>query len=161
MSENFVENYISTCLLAGKTSIVDICAAARAEIDEIEEDLKKMEERRTRQSNLRALLRQMGMDTVKREKVVSSIINTSRPFAELDPYLQETCVKICNFIDKMDRETTTNRELMDSVASPEENKAVLISIKWLFENGIISRNDSLTREIKKGANWSSRPQAKV
>lgn len=158
MSDNFVESYISSCLAAGKTSLADICNSAKLEIDSIDQELKKAEELRTRQGNLRALLRQMGVEASKREKVVSSIINTGRPFQELDPYLQETCIKICKFIEDLKQETTTNREIMDSVATPEENKAVLISIKWLFENGIVSRNEnSYTREIQKGPNWSSRP----
>jgi len=159
MQDNFVQEYIKKCVSQGKQSVGDICNFAKEEILTIDEDLKKMEVLRSRQTSLRALLKQMGVEPTKRAQPVSSIINTGQPFADLDPFMQNMCIAICNFVEKINR-STTSREIMDNVSKPEENKTALISIKWLWENGCFSRDEN-TREIKIGNNWENRPKEKA
>ena len=75
MQNNFVQEYIKNCVSKGKQSISEICNVAKEEILTIDEDLKKMEALRSRQTALRALLKQMGVEPAKRAQPISSIIN--------------------------------------------------------------------------------------
>lgn len=158
MSDAFVANYILSCVAKGKPTLPEICLLAKAEVGLIDEELKKLDALRTKQINLRALLRQLGQETEKKPPVSSAIINTSIPFAELPLSIQNIACKICNFVEAVKREVT-NREIMEEVAEPEDHKEVLIAIKWLWDNEIIHRNEqSHQREISTGSKWNQRPQ---
>lgn len=156
---DFVNDYIDNCIRAGKTTPTDICDVAQKEILLLDDEMKKIEEIRARQSNLRAVIRQLGGGEInKRAKKAPMIVDPLLTETDLDPYLHEMCIKICDFIDKQHPKMLKPREVMDAVSSLEENKIVLTAIKWLWDHGIIDRKeDSLVREISKGKNWNERP----
>lgn len=157
---DFVNEYIATCIQSGKINPSDICTAAQQEISSLEEEVKKIEAIRTRQINLKAVIRQLGGEGAKRAKKAPMIVDPLMTEADLDPYLHEICVKVCDFIEVQAPKQLKPREIMDAVSSLEENKIVLTAIKWLWDHGIIERREeSLLREISKGKNWVQRPGA--
>ena len=159
MSQDFINEFIATCISQGKTSPVDICSVAKEEIISLDQEMKKIEALRTRQSYLRAVVRQLGGAEVnKRAKRAPVVVDSQLKENELDSYIREMCVKICDHIDQQYPKQLKPREIMDAISSLEENKAVLTAIKWLHDNGSIDRReDSFSREIFKGKNWDQRP----
>lgn len=160
MSQEFINEFITTCIQNGKTSPIDICAVAKEEILSLDQEMKKIEDLRVRQSNLRAVVRQLGGTEVnKRAKRAPIIVDSQLKENELDQYIREMCVKICDYIESQYPKQLKPREIMDAVSSLEENKAVLTAIKWLHDNSIIDRReDSFSREILKGKDWDLRPK---
>jgi hypothetical protein len=156
---NFADQYIAFCIEQGKTTPTDICQTAQAEIVSLEEEIKKIELIRTRQSNLRNVIRQLGgLEVTKRAKKAPMIVDPLLNESELDPYVRQVCVKVCRYIDAQHPKKLKPRDIMDAVASLEENKIVLTAIKWLWDHAIIERQEnSLVREISKGKNWHERP----
>lgn len=159
---DFVNEYISTCIQNGKTTPTDICEEASKEILSLDEEIKKIESIRSRQSNLRSVIRQLGGgEVVKRAKKAPMVVDPLLSESELDSYVHEICVKICDYIEKTHPVKLKPREIMDAVSSLEENKIVLTGIKWLWDHGVIEREEnSLVREISKGKNWNERPVSK-
>lgn len=159
---DFINDYIASCIQAGKMNPVDIREAAEKEILSLEEEVKKIEAIKTRQSNLRAVVRQFGGgEATKRAKRAPMVVDPLLTENDLDPLVHEICVKICDFIESQHPKTLKPREIMDAVSSLEENKIVLTAIKWLWDHGVVERKeDSLAREISKGKNWNERPTRK-
>lgn len=155
----FINEYIAACIEQGKTTPVDICESARTEIFSLEEEIKKIEAIRTRQSNLRAVIRQLGgTEVIKRAKKAPMIVDPLITEQELDSYVRQMCIKVCDYIEAEYPKKLRPRDIMDGVASLEENKIVLTAIKWLWDHAIIERQEnSLVREISKGKNWDTRP----
>jgi hypothetical protein len=145
------------CIKNGKITPFDMCQEAKTEILTLEEEVKKIEGIRTRQSNLRAVIRQLGgVEVVKKTKRAPTIIDSSITEKDLDPYIRDMCAKVCNFIESSG--PVGPRQIMDAVASVDERKLVIVSIKWLWDQSIITRDEgSLVREISKGKSWDKRP----
>ena len=102
------------------------------------------------------MLKNLGLEE-KKQKQISAITNTAAKFEDLDNLIQDMCRKICDYLDLVNS-PVTNRQIMNEISSIEENRLVLLSIKWLWEQGIITKNEqSLAREIVKGPNWGKRP----
>ena len=156
MNEDFAQNYIDDCVKQGKTSLQAISQHAEEEISKIDSELKVIEQLRTRQNAIRAMLKNLGLEE-KKQKQISAITNTAAKFEDLDNLIQDMCRKICDYLDLVNS-PVTNRQIMNEISSIEENRLVLLSIKWLWEQGIITKNEqSLAREIVKGPNWGKRP----
>lgn len=158
MSEQFVANYIEIQISKGKSTPKDICVEAQEEIEALDREIKKIEKLRTRQNNLHSVIRQLGGQDLKRDPKKIITIDSSVSEDELDSYLKTFCIKICDFIEKCSGPTNP-REIMDEVGSLQENKITYTAIKWLLEQGIISRLDNgPNRFIVQGENWSNRPK---
>jgi hypothetical protein len=156
---DFSNEYIASCIEQGKTTPVDICESARKEISSLEEEIKKIEIIRTRQSGLRSVIRQLGgVEVIKKTKRAPMIVDPLITEQQLDPYVKQVCVKVCDYIETQHPLKLKPRDIMDAVASLEENRFVLTAIKWLWDHAIIERQEnSLVREISKGKNWNQRP----
>lgn len=158
---DFTNDFIASCIQAGKLTPEDICQAAQREISSLEEEIKKIEALRLRQTSLRAVIRQLGggESTNKRTKKAPMVVDPLQSEQDLDPYIRQMCIKICDFIEAKHPQMLKPREIMDAVSSLEENKIVLTAIKWLWDHGVLERKeDSTAREISKGKNWDTRPQ---
>lgn len=158
MQENFIDLYVSSCISSGISTPTEICKAAKEEISSLEEEVKKIEAIRERQTNLRSLIRQLGGNEIKRNKKSPIVSISLISEKDLDPFIRDMCVKICNYIEEKNPKKLKPREIMDAVSSLEDNKIVLTAIKWLWDQGIVEREEnSISREISQGKNWANKP----
>jgi ATP phosphoribosyltransferase len=144
--ETFVADFIAICTSSGITSTKDICRHAKKMIESLEVEISKSEPLRTEQSKLRMVIRQLqghSHKVLKRPGTVTNFIVN-----------EKMCADICDFIEKNER--ATPRDIMDSVASIEENLSVYSAIKWLTERGVIKREKN-GMVIVIGSNWDDRP----
>jgi len=150
----FMADYILSCINAGKNSVSDICSGAETESQQIERQIKEIEQLRARQNKLDNIVRQLKGYSVKDRSVkTSSLIDISNS-KDLAPNISDLCIKICQYIE--DNRTATPRDLMENVSSVDENFAVYSSIKLLADGGIIKRS-GIERAIVPGDNWKNRP----
>jgi hypothetical protein len=138
----FVVKFISDSVKDGKQPV----DAAISEISNIDQQLHAVEDLKLRRLGLMAVLDHLGDSTYK--KVYQIKVEGSddvEPSQELDG-LKE---KIISAIDK--NGPMTVRELIQSVASYEQDSLVLRVVKLLGEEEMITRDDN--GNIQKGANW--------
>lgn len=155
MSGEFLSNYISECLGNGIVSTEGICNNAESEILKIDIELKQFDILKEKQAKLRSIVKQLGGIKYKDYDTKSIVSDFSIPESKLDSKFKEFCVKICNFMDAKNSGIMP-REIMDGVASIEDNPYVYSAIKWLAERNIIMR-EADTRLIIKGKDWENRP----
>jgi Fe-S-cluster formation regulator IscX/YfhJ len=158
-SEDFLAQFIDSCIAKGYASPAAMCQEAQAEIDTIEEKLKEIEPLRIRQSNLRQIIRQFGGGTeTKRAKKAPMVVDLSQE--NLDPNLQEICGKICDLIAEKDPELLNPYQIRDAVVTLENNRIAYAAIKSLWDRGIIQRLEQDNQVlITKGPKWNERPTA--
>ena len=160
MFEVFMSDFIKQCIADGKNSPGEICEVANEKIDELDIEIKKIELLRTRQSNLRTVIRRLGgeIQTKCKPKHSSIKMDFSASEDKLNSSIRDLCIKICKFMENSKRATV--RDIMDSVANIEESTSVFMSIKWLADKGILSRDEtSSERVVILGDSWENRPTA--
>ena len=146
----FMADFILQCVKQGKNSVLDICKCAEKEAEQIELEIKRIESLQIKRSKLNNIVRQFKGYHSK-DKIIKI---DDYPADSLTPNMSEMCIKICDYLAENNQ--TTPRELMDNVASVDDNFVVYSSIKLLTDNGIIKRS-GLERNIIAGDNWKNRP----
>lgn len=156
-SEEFLAEFIDTCIKNNCASPAAMCQFAQKEIDEIEDKIKVIEGLRARQSNLRQIIKQWSVtDGTKKAKKAPMITDFSKD--DVDPHLQQICVKICDFIELRSPDKLTPYQIRDAVVSLEDHKTGYAAIKSLWDRGIIQRYDQgKIALISKGSKWNERP----
>lgn len=154
---SFLEEYTDLCIKKGQITPAQIISQAREDLLSLEEEVKKIEILKERQLSLRSIIRSLGGKENNQKKKVS--IKSFDSSSELTGELKQICIKVCDFIEIKDPQPQKPRDIMDNVSSLEENKIVLMAIKYLWDHAILERNEkSLSREISKGKNWGNRPR---
>lgn len=160
--QDFLRSFMTDCIQNGHKSTQEMCEQALCQIDVLEEEIKKTDLLRAKQTQLRTTIRLLGGSEIKRIKKKPMMVDASLSAEQLDPYMHEVCFKICGYIEQCDPKQVTVREINEGIQIPmTEFKAVLTGIKWLWDRGIIARNEeTLSREISRGPNWDQRPSLK-
>src|SRR6188472_2000521 len=115
--ENFVDEFISDCILKGKKSQKDICAVALEEMHQIDEKLRESNKLRIRLKNLKQVLRDLGHDSIKKARTNEDVkILTDIDNIENSPYW-EMMISICEFVDKNDGKSVTSRDIINTIGS--------------------------------------------
>lgn len=151
MFGEFVASYIKKCIEEGVCGPADILARAEREICNIDQEINKIDNLRSRQNKLRAVVKHMGGD-VNTNKPTESNIDFSTPWDSLESSYKVWCVAIVEYVNKHNEKKP--REIMEGVASYSEQKVVYSAIKWLHNHGVIARNE-LDRKIIRGSKWDS------
>lgn len=151
MSKEFVAEYIQACLLKGVQSIPDIRQEAEDEISKINEEISKIEDLKTRQGKLRAVIKHLG-GGVSKKREVAKTMDFSMKWDNLDSGFQELCLDICRLV--VENHNLTPREIMNTVSDPREHTVMYSAIKWLDYNNVIGREMTDDgRLIVKGSAW--------
>ena len=156
-SEEFLSSFIDNCIEKGQTSPTAMCNEAQKEIDLIEEELKKIEALRMRQSSLRQIIRQFsGAEPAKRAKKAPMITDLSKD--SLDPQIRDICIKVCELVESKAPTKLTPYQIRDAVVSLENHMVAYAAIKSLWDRGVIQRLDEGPSVlISKGPKWNERP----
>jgi hypothetical protein len=148
MSGEFMAKFIGDCLKEGQITPEEICASAVERVNIVDERMKEIESLRVEKTNLLGIIRQLGG---KNKKDVERM-DFSIPEEKLGDYRRGLCVKICDFVES--HPVSTPSQIIDTVASMEEQKNVFASIQWLAMRDIISRDEN--RRVIKGTSWDRR-----
>ncbi len=143
----FTALFIKDCVKRGIVNSNDICKLAEDKIKNIEQEILKIENLKSEQVKYRMIIKQLCRHVTDTS---AGTFNFNISFSEMSDYNKDLCIKICKFIN--DKQKTNPREIMDSVASVEENIIVYSMIKWLTDKNIINRTGS-DRIIEKGNEW--------
>lgn len=160
--QEFLKTFMSECVEKGHKSTQEICEQALNQIDLLDEEIKKSDLLRAKQIKLRMVIKFLGGNEIKKARKKIPTIDFSVSADQLDSYMYQVCVKICNYIEQKIPTQITVREISEGVGLVAGDfKAVLTAIKWLWDRGIIARNEeTLRREISLGPNWEQRPLSK-
>lgn len=140
---NFTQSFINECIKNNKSNLNDIISQAELEIKEIDTDLKKMENLRTRQINLRTMLRQLGSSKKKADPSVTE---------ENDPQVIKAEESVLVYLRAMSsRNNFSVRDILDAAGQEDDSKIVLIAIKNLICRQILLRNPE--GSLIRGSNW--------
>lgn len=162
---DFVEQYISDCIEDGVNSPKDICHHVLKEIAEVDKILAQQNQLRTKRANLQKVLRNFNHESLKKPRKNTILVNPDVADEDLDPSYKNLLVNVCDFIKESSRPVMP-REIMDSMMMQnvvdcdyvdDKQRCVYMSIKWLLDKGIVSRNDT-DRSIFPGENWNHRPE---
>lgn len=161
MDQVFIANFVDTCIDQGSVAPDQMIEKAKNKISELDIEIKKLEELRLLQYNYRDVIRHLGgaleSPKTKRKKALKMDVKTT--ITELDDYLKDFCILICDKIEGAENPISM-RDMGDLIAPREEYAGVLAAIKWLFGQGIISRQEtSPNRELIQGVNWDKRPKS--
>jgi len=154
MPVEFVADYVQECLSKGVQLPADIRKCAEDEISKINESIQKIEELRGRQSNLRAVIRQLG-GGAKVKKTSAETMDFSMSWEDLIEPFQALCTSICTHLSSQNKDQFP-RDIMNLVSDIRDQKAVYSAIKWLEHNEVIDRkNTDDGRAIVKGKRWDA------
>jgi hypothetical protein len=156
--QDYVEFFMESCIDKGIQSPKDICDKALSRMNEIRTELEKENKLRIELRNLSKVLRHFGVQDTKRKRRKRSVISTASIIADMDPSYIDLIVDICDFIDKSPQDTMTPRKIMNNVGSLEDNSDVYLAIKWLCDNGVLTRAED--RSLLPGEKWAERPTEK-
>lgn len=148
-----VQSHIDNCIKNGITNFFEICELAKQRITEIDKQLKASEKLRHERLTLINVLKSLGDESVGKKHRTSSDI----PQMNLDDNSEEAKeirAKICQVLEE--KGPLTNRELIDEVASHQEDFKVIRCLKYLAAQEIVARDNSMERKIIPGTNWNSR-----
>lgn len=127
----------------------DVVKYARQEINEIQAELKKMDELRFRQILLLSVINQYE-DPKSRKSTI--------PIPDLgddSDEQRELRVKICKLIEE--NGPLTNREIINKIADYQKDSQVILAIKWLGEHNIVKRQqEGSETKIGTGDKWEDR-----
>jgi len=118
-------------------------------IEEINKSLQQADKLRVEKIHLTRILKEL------KDNPSSPRPNVVLPSLELDDNSREQLliqVKICKAISDKPK---SNRELINEIASYEQDRTVIRAIKTLGEKGIVCRNAN--KEVAPGENWDQRP----
>lgn len=162
MTDDFVEKYISDCIERGICTPKDICNHVLERIDEIDKELIQQNGIRQEKTSLQAVLRTFNHESFKKpKKTKSPMINLDVEEDDLEPSYKNLLAGICEFMENQKRPVMP-REIIDGMFSKcdgsvdNKQRSIYMSIKWLLDKGIVSRNDE-DRSISMGKNWEKRP----
>lgn len=151
--EEFIELFIEKCIDNDVSSHKGICDEALKRINEIRLIIDKENKLRLELKNLERVLRYLGYQEAK-SKRKKKVINNGGSLFSNDPSYINLIGSICNFIETSD-EKVTPRTIMNNVGDLEDNTNVYMAIKWLCDNGILTRTDD--RLLVPGEKWEDRP----
>lgn len=153
-SANFVAEYIQECIQQGVQNPPEMRSRAEKEINEIEEELRKISALRERQKNLRAVIKNLGgFNRARPEKVM----DFTTPEKDLSPEFRSLCVKICEEVEKSVPQGVPASRVIHEITTVKEHKSGYSAVKWLGTRGIIKRDEN--RLIIPGPQWEDRPIA--
>lgn len=159
IEDDFVENFISICLEKGITNMADICSKAIERRDEIDKRLEEILILREERDNLQKVLRSLNHEESRKGRrskppIVNMSIGNDDSEVTFTPLLKD----ICKAVEESTR-PLSSREIITKVWDGQDPTPVYMGIKYLFERGILKRNND--RAIEAGNNWNSRPINKV
>lgn len=149
--DNFIEEYINSCVTLGVVSPKKICEKVLEELDIINKELATSNDLRIKRKNLINILKSFEHESVQKFKKTNNILNES--IDSDNPSYKEYLINICSFIEKKEK-NVSKREIMDHVGGLEQNQIVYMAIKWLCDRGILITNED--RTLSKGENWNLR-----
>ncbi len=150
---DYLSNFMQECIEKNKSSIPDIIKTAQFRLNEINEEYEKINNLKKEEKILRSLIKQFGGDT-KQEHVSFSDLDSS--FKSLDSEIQHICHLIIDFFEE--QKESNVKDIIEAVSDLEHTKYVLMSLKYLLDNRILSRCES-TRKIFKGDLWEEREKS--
>lgn len=158
MSEEFVEQYVDDCFDAGVVKPDDICKKALEDISDIDKQLEEYKTLRTRRNNLVKVLRAFNHEEGKARgrRARAPMINPDVADVDSDPSYKDVLVDICNIIEEYDRAVSMREVISKSKFDTEDATPLYQAMKWLFNRGIVKRNED--RSIESGPKWDERPQ---
>lgn len=151
MSNDFVKNYIDSCVKQGIVSPDAMAKLASSQVEDLEKKIQELESLRAEQSNLKLVIKRLGKELPKKKIELKNIINHQ---IDLDEYTKDLCHQICNLF--LDENPITPRQIMDSTVGVVSNSQAYLAIKYLQDNGILKRTPNNLGLIR-GQNWSNRP----
>jgi hypothetical protein len=159
-SEDFLNEYINTCISEGTSSPKDICQKALNEIQELNKQIAEANALRIKVKNLHFVLRNFNHESTRKQRrnnIVTAMNNTLNNNIE-DISYKALIINICEYFENIE-ESVTPRVIMDTLCGVEQNAAVYMAIKWLCDRGILTRNED--RTLNKGLNWEMRPMNEI
>ena len=131
---NFIEEFTNSCIAKGKITPIQMIEFAKEEIFTIDNEIKKIENLKSKQSSLKGFIRQLGGSAgkIKPPVLIKKIEN--------DEMLKQMCARVCAYIELKYPQSLTPREILDYIGS-DQNKLVLTAILWLW-------NEKLFKEMK-------------
>jgi hypothetical protein len=156
LEDDFVENFIESCIVKGVKKQQDICNLALKEIQENDEKLRESNKLRIRNKNLKKVLRELGHESLKRPVSNEEI----RIFENLndieDSAYHDLMINICGFVELNIDKSITSRDLINDLGSGFSEKEIYMCLKNLYDAGILTRSGNKERNIVFGPNWNKR-----
>lgn len=158
MSEEFVEQYVDSCFDEGIVKPDDICKKALDDIAELDNQLEEYKTLRIRRNNLIQVLRAFNHEEGKSRgrRARAPMINPEVTDVDHDPSYKDVLVDICNAISEYNRPVTMREVIIKSKYDTEDTTPLYQAMKWLFNQGIVKRNED--RSVEPGPKWNDRPQ---
>jgi len=157
MSEEFVEEYVDSCFDAGIVKPDQICQKVLEDIDAIDKRLEEYKTLRNKRNNLVKVLRAFNHAEGKNRgrRARAPMINPDVADVDNDPSYKDVLVDICNTIEEYDRSVTMREVISKSKFDTEDATPLYQAMKWLFNRGIVKRNED--RSVEPGPKWNERP----
>lgn len=158
MSNQFVADYIQSCLSKGVNSPTDMRNMAIEELKKVTEELAKKDALKTRQSNLNAVVRNLGGGSHNQEPEPRP--NFSVPEDQITSEFRTLLIEVCKAVQRSDTSAVRSGDLVDELSIklgilPQNRSSINLAIKWLGVRRIIDRNDD--RMLILGSKWRNRP----
>lgn len=160
LEDDFVEDFIESCIIKGVKKQQEICNLALKEIQENDEKLRESNKLRIRNKNLKKVLRELGHESLK--KPISN--EEVKKFENLNDIeysvYQDLMVNICDFVESNVDKLVTSRDLVNDLSSAFSEKEVYMCLKNLYDAGILARSGNKERNIVLGPNWDQKFELK-
>ncbi len=147
------QSFLNNCISNGNSSIKQICDAILDEVKLLQKEIDDLDaqkqEKINKQKELNLLFKQISGAAQNR----INFINIK--FESLQDFLQDMIYNICEIIEKC--EETSAKSLIDKF-SIREQKIIFSSLKWLWDEEIIDRQNTV---FIKGKKWGKKPERKV
>lgn len=150
MQDDFFDNYIVDSIKNGYASPREICNRALMELDEIDKKIRETNNLRIRYKNLKQVLKSFDHESTKKIKNNIELLNDYN----VNTLYNHVIINICSFIEKQEK-SVSSREIIDNVGNREQHQEIYMGIKYLCDNGILSRKED--RSFIIGLNWNDRP----
>ncbi len=157
-NDDFVEQYIEECFNAGISKPTDICSKALKDIEAVEVKIEELRGLGVMKNNLVQVLRALNHEEGKNRgrKARAPMINPDITDLDSNPSYLEVLVKICDIIDQASSAPTMAEIIAKSGYDTQDPTPLYQAIKWLFNRGVIVRNEE-DRTHMKGPKWDERP----
>lgn len=154
--DDFVDSFMSECLVNDIRRPADICKAAEAEIEKIELELSRVTDLRAQRDNYLQVLRTFGHDTAKARgrRNTPPMVNPDIATADDDPGFLGLVDDVCSEIEKSDIPLTPRTITANVGFGGRDPSPVYVALKWLLDRGILFRLED--RSFLPGKNWDSR-----
>ncbi len=143
MSNNnsYLTTFIKDCLQRGITSPEALKIEASTLVDQFQQDIKKIDQRKQELTNKLTGLYSIVSNASKTNKansLKSYQLDPKSSYEELPFEIQEICKQIVSLF--VDTDYKTARSVMDSVGGLSKQTIVYSSLSWLESNKFLSRN---------------------